>query len=46
VLHRRGGSRLGDAWPALVLVALGLLAIAAGAAGGELNETLANGSAL
>jgi hypothetical protein len=34
------------AWPLLVLLLLGLLAVVAGATGGEYAETLANGSSL
>jgi hypothetical protein len=45
-LHQPLGLRLGGAWPALLLAVLGLLAVVAGATGGEFIETVANGSSL
>jgi nitrate/nitrite transporter NarK len=46
VLHSITGLTLGQTWPALMLVLLGILALVVGTTGGEFAETLSNGSSL
>ncbi len=46
MLYEPLGLTLGRAWPALLVAALALIAVAVGATGGEFTETVANGSSL